>query len=680
MKNSPLKSALAIFGIAVAIFLSCSDGPILVFPGKDEPIAPPSSSGEASSSSAESSSSEEADSSSSSGEADGSSSSGEAGDSSSSGEAEGSSSSGEEASSSSQCAEADKCGGECYNKETHFCYNKKEIHYRCGNSSYNVASQICCGSDLYPMSSYACCGGAGYLLSGYGCRNDKVLTKCGADLYDPLKEFCASRGTVEDLCDGRQFDPPAEYCDEVGGKDVIKGECGDNASLNYDTHFCYDAKPYELCGKRSYNPTVQFCFGAAIYDLCGGKDYNPSTEYCHTDGKPYSCGDKPYNPSAQFCSGTAIYSKCGGENYSPSTQFCSGVTVHDKCGGTIEFTPQIEQCCGSSKYTLATHSCYNNETYSCGNKPYNPSTHYCYNNQTYSCGNKPYNPSTHYCYNNQTYSCGNVPYNPSTQFCYNESNKVGDFCGINPQRYYNPDLYGCKTGSNGIYLKAGITDSRDSKTYDAVLIGTQVWMAENLNYETDGGKCYGEYEQTLLNGGPITLSFTEIQVNCSKYGRLYNWATAMNIDQSYNNAIYNNNNVSTRYYGICPSGWHIPSRSEWNILMKFVNPSCSDNNTCEDAGTKLKATSGWKPYSELPAGTDDYGFSALPGGSQTFFNGTSSGMFYYQNNYSGYWLSSSPQTYSTLAPYNKMEYNHTRVYRTGDGQKSDLYSVRCVKD
>jgi len=122
MKSSPLKSALAIFGIAVAIFLSCSDGPVLVFPGKDEPIAPPSSSSDASSSSAESSSSEEAGGSSSSGEADSSSSAG----SSSSEETGNSSSSGEEASSSS-CDDADKCNGKCYDRETQFCYNKVEV-------------------------------------------------------------------------------------------------------------------------------------------------------------------------------------------------------------------------------------------------------------------------------------------------------------------------------------------------------------------------------------------------------------------------------------------------------------------------------------------------------------------------------------------------------------------------
>ncbi|MDR0516403.1 MAG: hypothetical protein LBH25_05090 [Fibromonadaceae bacterium] len=63
----------------------------------------------------------------------------------------------------------------------------------------------------------------------------------------------------------------------------------------------------------------------------------------------------------------------------------------------------------------------------------------------------------------------------------------------------------------------------------------------------------------------------------------------------------------------CPSGWHLPSDAEWNVLMKFANPSCSDNATCAGAGTKLKSTSGWNTGSGYIPGTDDYDFSAAGG-------------------------------------------------------------------
>jgi len=120
------------------------------------------------------------------------------------------------------------------------------------------------------------------------------------------------------------------------------------------------------------------------------------------------------------------------------------------------------------------------------------------------------------------------------------------------------------------------TDVRDGKNYRWVRIGEQVWMAENLNYNAEGSECVKNCE-----------------ANCNKYGRLYNWWTATKV---------------------CPSGWHLPSDAEWDVLMKFANPSCTDNRDCANAGTKLKATSGWNTDSGYIAGTDNYGFSALPGG------------------------------------------------------------------
>jgi len=83
------------------------------------------------------------------------------------------------------------------------------------------------------------------------------------------------------------------------------------------------------------------------------------------------------------------------------------------------------------------------------------------------------------------------------------------------------------------------TDSRDGKTYKIVKIGEQIWMAENLGYNANGlAKCYGEDGKVIVGYKkgirfPIepnykTLSNTEIQDNCNRYGRLYNWNTALN--------------------------------------------------------------------------------------------------------------------------------------------------------
>jgi len=110
-------------------------------------------------------------------------------------------------------------------------------------------------------------------------------------------------------------------------------------------------------------------------------------------------------------------------------------------------------------------------------------------------------------------------------------------------------------------------DSRDGKTYKKVTIGNQTWTAENLNYATKkGSKCFGGKED-----------------NCVKYGRLYTWAAAKEA---------------------CPAGWHLPSETEWVTLLTNAGDDKS-------VPTKLKSKSGWDSNGN---GTDNFGFSALPGG------------------------------------------------------------------
>jgi hypothetical protein len=119
--------------------------------------------------------------------------------------------------------------------------------------------------------------------------------------------------------------------------------------------------------------------------------------------------------------------------------------------------------------------------------------------------------------------------------------------------------------------KGTFTDPRDNKTYKTVKIVSQTWMAENLNYAASGSKCYDDKPE-----------------NCKKYGRLYDWDAAMRV---------------------CPYGWHLPSDYEWDVLMAAVDGT-------ERAGEKLKAKSGWNNSYQGKSGngTDQYGFSALPGG------------------------------------------------------------------
>jgi len=169
-------------------------------------------------------------------------------------------------------------------------------------------------------------------------------------------------------------------------------------------------------------------------------------------------------------------------------------------------------------------------------------------------------------------------------------------------------------------LLGSFTDTRDGKTYKTVTIGKQTWMAENLNYEAAGSKCY--YNDPA---------------NGQKYGRLYDWETAKTA---------------------CPSGWHLPSDKEWKELVNFVGGD-------KIAGKKLKASSGWN---EDGNGTNVLGFSALPGGDGSFSNIGYSGNWWTSTEYSVgdayYWRMTSG-----CADVNSSYYN-----------KSYLYSVRCLRD
>jgi len=168
-----------------------------------------------------------------------------------------------------------------------------------------------------------------------------------------------------------------------------------------------------------------------------------------------------------------------------------------------------------------------------------------------------------------------------------------------------------------------LTDSRDSKKYKTVKIGTQVWMAENLNYNISGSKC----------------------IDCKKYGRLYNWNAAAKV---------------------CPSGWHLPSDAEWDTLIAAVGGSST-------AGKHLKAKSGWGFSSPSKGGLNTYGFAALPGGGDI-----SDGNFDAGVGYHGGWWSAFEDGANYAYGRGISDFGDATYYL--DGFQKYLLSVRCVQD
>jgi len=210
-----------------------------------------------------------------------------------------------------------------------------------------------------------------------------------------------------------------------------------------------------------------------------------------------------------------------------------------------------------------------------------------------------------------------------------------------------------------------ITDERDNKVYKIVKIGSQTWMAENLNFSDSvmypgllGGRssCYEGFDQ-----------------KCEKYGRLYHWSAAMDSAGVFSTNGKNCGRESrcTPTYpvrGICPEGWHLPNNDEWNTLFAAVGGS-------SNAGIALKSRFGWDLYSNNTQylGRDVYGFLALPAGKKA-------GDSYVDDGKGAFFWSSSEEGYYNA--YNLgMVYSNYGAYYVGDTNKGDYeISVRCIKD
>jgi uncharacterized protein (TIGR02145 family) len=203
----------------------------------------------------------------------------------------------------------------------------------------------------------------------------------------------------------------------------------------------------------------------------------------------------------------------------------------------------------------------------------------------------------------------------------------------------------------------GFCDARDGKAYKSVTIDNDTWMAENLNHKVEGSFCYGE----------ASLTDEEAQANCALYGRLYNWAAAMAVEQACNDS-YCASHITHK--GVCPDGWHLPTVAETNGLITFAGGKST-------AGQVLKAESGWGNNGN---GYDVFGFSALPGGTGAAISleGRDYGIFSGVGTFTGWWNvmygSNSRQRWSINTGID--------VYGPASdaGSGSSGLSVRCVKD
>ncbi|MFC1734015.1 fibrobacter succinogenes major paralogous domain-containing protein [candidate division KSB1 bacterium] len=198
-------------------------------------------------------------------------------------------------------------------------------------------------------------------------------------------------------------------------------------------------------------------------------------------------------------------------------------------------------------------------------------------------------------------------------------------------------------------------DPRDGNVYNAVQIGTKVWMSENLRYlpTVHNNTQFETQGHTNLQPGYGVYGYDGNDVASAKalakyktYGVLYNWFA-----------------VSTA--NICPNGWHVATDNEWKSLTNYLGGESI-------AGGKLKATGTTHWKSPNTGATNETGFTALPGGRRH-----GNGLFFDSGSMGRWWTADEEDIDN--AWFRSMKYDDSEAFR-GWNYKKYGYSVRCVKD
>ncbi|HNX86778.1 MAG TPA: fibrobacter succinogenes major paralogous domain-containing protein [Bacteroidales bacterium] len=204
----------------------------------------------------------------------------------------------------------------------------------------------------------------------------------------------------------------------------------------------------------------------------------------------------------------------------------------------------------------------------------------------------------------------------------------------------------------------------DNNHYPTVVIGSQTWMAANLNV---GTRIDGAQNQTD-NGIIEKYCYLNDEDACLPNGGLYQWNELMQYA------------TEPGVQGLCPTGWHIPTDTEWCTLTQYLDPTVNCTAvgwSGQNAGGKMKSTGTLEAGTGLwhqpnTGATDESAFTGFPSGDRD-----ETGSFAYQGNY-GFWWSST-QVNTSNAWSRSPDYSSARIVRGGN-QKICGFSVRCVHD
>ncbi len=233
-----------------------------------------------------------------------------------------------------------------------------------------------------------------------------------------------------------------------------------------------------------------------------------------------------------------------------------------------------------------------------------------------------------------------------------------------------------------------LTDSRDGQTYATVLVGSQCWMAKNLNYGTmtAGTNQQGSDCSSVAETEKYCYSNTE--GNCTTDGALYQWAQMMCGAASCNGTGESQPACTSPVQGICPTGWHIPSHYEYTALEREV----CDSGTCATDFPYNESATGWRGTNEggqmkgtticgtypcwnspNTGATNSSGLTVWPAGYRHYNNG----FFYSRGSYAYIWSSSESDVNNA---WRQFLHSGSAAVSWGVGNKSLGFSVRCLKD
>ena len=229
----------------------------------------------------------------------------------------------------------------------------------------------------------------------------------------------------------------------------------------------------------------------------------------------------------------------------------------------------------------------------------------------------------------------------------------------------------CRTSSEDNCEYGTLVDDRDGQTYKTVKIRDQWWMKENLRFR------YVEPTSTLDSS---SFCYNDTLQYCEMDGRLYLWSAAMD-----SAGVYSDNGKGCGYAsecnhadvvrGVCPLGWHLPSKEDWDILMESTGIGSF-------GGEKLKAVTSWNRNGSSwnLTGTDDYSFSAYPVAPMFYLNGQYDyGRRIYYGNDAVYWSTASKDSLNSIALILRSGDHHVSFGVYGFA-KINATPVRCLKD